>query len=93
MSDAMQIAQQRQKEYASMIAKKQTEIDELKEHIEDLENFIEFGASLVGKPAAKANGNQKVTSQPVKPTLNDEGKEWDSNDVKAAVARAMPTRS
>ncbi len=57
MSDAMQVAQMRRAGYQKTIAQKETEIAELKEHLEDLDNFLEFGESLIGnEPAAAASG-------------------------------------
>lgn len=53
MSDAMQVAEQRRKEYKMAISKKENEIVELKERIEDLDNFIEFGQALVAKDDEK----------------------------------------
>lgn len=69
MSDAMQVAQMRRAGYQKTIAQKETEIAELKEHLEDLDNFLEFGESLIGnEPAAAAAGTtpggRTVVSRP-----------------------------
>ena len=62
MSDAMQIAHQRRKDYRDSIAQKEAEIAELHELIADLDSFIEFGDSLMGKQTQKP-------AEPAKPSI------------------------
>lgn len=50
MQNPLQVAEKRIKEYRMAIAKKENEIVELKERLEDLDNFMEFGQALVGRP-------------------------------------------
>jgi len=59
MSDALKVAEQRRNEYKMAITKKENEIVELKERIEDLDNFLEFGQALVanGGDASSARGD------------------------------------
>lgn len=89
MSDAMQVAQQRRDGYLKAIAQKETEIAELKEHLEDLDNFLEFGQSLLGNdPAAAAAPaaartvvSRPAVSRPIQPAKAEEKKpEAKSND-------------
>lgn len=88
MSDAMQVAQQRREGYLKAIAQKETEIAELKEHLEDLDNFLEFGQSLLGntpaadaKPAARTVVSRPAVSRPIQPAkAADEKVENKSND-------------
>ncbi|MEO9824485.1 MAG: hypothetical protein ABJF50_08730 [Paracoccaceae bacterium] len=87
MSDAMQVAQTRRAGYQKAIAQKETEIAELREHLEDLDNFLEFGESLMGNdPAAAATTGARTvvsrpaTSRPVEPVKADEKAEAKSDD-------------
>ena len=86
MSDAMQVAQQRRAGYQKAIAQKETEIAELKEHLEDLDNFLEFGESLMGnEPAAAASPtgrtvvSRPAVSRPIQPEKADAKKEVAGN--------------
>lgn len=74
MADAIKVAQNRREEYKKDIAKKEAEIEELKELISDLDSFIEFGEALVNdgdapaesKTEVKADATpNRVTSKPV----------------------------
>jgi hypothetical protein len=70
MSDAMQVAQQRRAGYQKAIAQKESEIAELRELMEDLDNFLEFGQSLLGKdPAASI-----AQPQPARPAAPNQPK-------------------
>ena len=60
MSDAMQVADQNRKNYKKAIAQKEAEIAELREMIVDLDNFIEFGNSLLGKEI-KPSGERPIS--------------------------------
>ena len=93
MSDAMQVAQQRRAGYQKAIAQKETEIAELKEHLEDLDNFLEFGESLMGnEPAAAATpaagpvpGARTVVSRPaVSRPISQEKADDKKEDAKAS---------
>jgi glutathione S-transferase len=91
MSDAMQVAQQRRAGYQKAIAQKETEIAELKEHLEDLDNFLEFGESLMGNdPAAAATAGtttpaaRTVVSRPaVSRPITQENAEDKKDEAKA----------
>ncbi|MEM9971011.1 MAG: hypothetical protein AAF762_07915 [Pseudomonadota bacterium] len=69
MADALKVAQNRRDEYKKEIAKKEAEIEELKELLSDLDSFIEFGEALVNdgdeKPAETASTPDRVVSKPV----------------------------
>ncbi len=71
MADAIKVAQTRREDYKKDIAKKEAEIEELKELISDLDSFIEFGEALVSddKPEAKDSEAEAkpntVVSKPV----------------------------
>lgn len=91
MSDAMQVAQQNRKEHLKAIAQKEAEIAELRETIADLESFIEFGNSLLGK-------EPKVTTEvmPARPKSQpapeaDQG--WNSGDVDSGIANVLSKRA
>lgn len=83
MSDAMQVAKQRHKEYEASVAKKEAEIEELNELIADLESFMEFGDALIGKTPAATPAKKTVVSRPVvqvtKPVTEPKN-EWDNDD-------------
>ena len=69
MADALKVAQNRREEYKKDIAKKEAEIEELKELISDLDSFIEFGEALISDgDEAPADSNatpDRVVSKPV----------------------------
>lgn len=71
MADAIKVAQTRRDDYKKDIAKKEAEIEELKELISDLDSFIEFGEALVSdddgeKPDSEASAKPNtVVSKPV----------------------------
>lgn len=103
MSDPMQVAKQRQKEYSTAIAKKQAEIDEMKEYIVDLENFIEFGASLLETTTQAPRETQaprdaigdKIVSK-ASPDLKksrDADDEWNTDALNKKLDRVLPTRA
>lgn len=91
MSDAMQIARQRRGEYEESIARKEREIEELREMIGDLDRFLEFGQDLIGgngstgKPADPAPAKPNVQNiQDVSPKpVNDMDEEWDTDATKS----------
>ncbi|NNE89815.1 MAG: hypothetical protein HKN27_17240 [Silicimonas sp.] len=100
MSDAMQVAQQRRAGYQKAIAQKETEIAELKEFIEDLDNFLEFGQSLLGKDPAEA---ARPVSRPVNPVQQpqqqnaqkaEDDDDWGEEEPqKTSIARVLSTRT
>mgnify|MGYP001829059724 CR=1 FL=1 len=67
MADALKVAQSRREEYTKEIAKKEAEIEELKELLSDLDSFIEFGEALIGEdaPTESSATPNRVTSKPV----------------------------
>lgn len=91
MSDAMNVAQQRRSGYQKAIAQKESEIAELKEHLEDLDNFLEFGQSLLGnEPAAAAAATSAPTARTVvsrpavsRPSEDAKAEETKKEDPKA----------
>lgn len=95
MSDAMQVAEQRRNDYKMAISKKENEIVELKERIEDLDNFIEFGQALV----AKGDEKPRKVSRPVQAEENkqdDAGDEWGKSEegpVNNGIARVLSQRT
>lgn len=109
MSDAMQVAQQRRDGYLKAIAQKETEIAELKESLEDLDNFLEFGQSLLGNtpaaaatPTARTVVSRPAVSRPVEPPKAEEKKpeakadddEWGSDEApKESIARVLASRA
>lgn len=109
MSDAMQVAQQRRDGYLKAIAQKETEITELKESLEDLDNFLEFGQSLLGNtpaaaatPTARTVVSRPAVSRPIQPAKaedkKDEAKadddEWGSDEApKESIARVLASRA
>lgn len=104
MSDAMQVAQQRRAGYQKAIAQKESEIAELREFMEDLDNFLEFGQSLLGKDPAEA---VRPVSRPVTPAQPqhaqqnkaedpkaDPDDEWgDDEQPKESIARVLASRA
>ena len=66
MADALKVAQNRRDEYTKEIAKKEAEIEELKELISDLDSFIEFGEALVkdGDTPTENKSDTKVEATP-----------------------------
>ena len=105
MSDALQIAKQRLGEYRMAISKKENEIVELKEMVEDLDNFIEFGQALVGKDEEPKDEKvrQVVVSRPSPqgltnstdaPANDEEDDDWntDAEEAKPSVARVVSQR-
>ena len=98
MSDALQVAEQRRKEYKMAISKKENEIVELKERIEDLDNFIEFGQALVAKGGETARTvsrtpqpAQQVQPKPAenKPEANPADDEWGNEDDASPVNKGI----
>lgn len=74
MADALKVAQNRREDYKKEIAKKEAEIEELKELISDLDSFIEFGEALVNDGDATTDSKtddkseatpDRVTSKPL----------------------------
>ncbi len=91
MSDAMQVAHQNRKEHLKAISQKEAEIAELREMIADLDSFIEFGNSLLGKPAAPAaeTPTARVKSQPAP----DAEQNWNSGDVNKGITNVLTKRA
>ena len=78
MNDAMQIARQRRKEHEQAIAKREREIEDLREMIADLDSFLEFGQELMGgaetqqqKPQARPIESDQVQVKPAEPQLKE----------------------
>lgn len=96
MSDAMQIAQQRLKNYTKSIVAKENEITELKELIGDLESFIEFGEALVSNGMADAPTTERQVSRPVLQTQDkpgDSDEEWGDDDEENGIAKVLAART
>ena len=64
MSDAMNIARQRRKEHEQAIAKREQEIEDLREMIADLDSFLEFGQELIGGPAPSQRPQSRQPGDP-----------------------------
>ncbi len=64
MADAIKVALTRREEYKKDIAKKEAEIEELKELISDLDSFIEFGEALVNDGPAQTKADEKPEPAP-----------------------------
>ena len=100
MSDVMKIAKSRQEDLKKAITAKETEIAELREEIESLTDFLEFGQSL----AERAAGVTKVTPKaaqpaPTQPAQTPEAKDItdldfdpfeDGDDAKGSVSQLRP---
>ena len=105
MSDAMQVAQQRRAGYQKAIAQKESEIAELREFMEDLDNFLEFGQSLLGKdpaesvrpvsrPVTPAQPQQQVHQNKAEDQKADPEDEWgDEEQPKESIARVLASRA
>ena len=93
MSDAMQVAEQRLKEYRMAISKKENEIVELKERIEDLDNFIEFGQALVGKGEDEVRTVSRTPQVEKKPEAADDDDWGEDDQSNAGVARVLSQRT
>ena len=69
MADPIKIAQSRREEYKKDIAKKEAEIEELKELISDLDSFIEVGEALISDGDEVPSDNNatpdRLVSKPV----------------------------
>lgn len=98
MTDAVQIAYERRKDYKASIARLEREIEELGELVKDLDSFIEFGEALVGKDSLKV----KSITRPIVAELNpvdeddvDPADEWATDkedDAKDPVSRTISQR-
>jgi len=70
MSDVMKIATERKSELEKMIGELESEISEIREEMATLDDFLEFGASLMGDeskpsaPAAKPSAPQTKEAAP-----------------------------
>ena len=93
MTDAVQVAKQRRSDYRKSITTKESEIEELKELIQDLDSFIEFGEALVtdGKSQLK-----EVAPQPQAPVTpkaqsaeKDPAKEWETPSNQAGLKQVL----
>ncbi len=108
MTDALEVARQRKKEYEQDIAKKKSEIEELEEMIGDLESFLEFGQDLVSggtadnQPKAQAapQVHQKAQnkSQPKEvakknAAAEDPADEWGDPAPQQSIARVLSARN
>lgn len=105
MSDAMQIARQRRKEHEEAIAKREREIEELREMIADLDSFIDFGQELINGPVVQRTPSRPIEPQQVKPVepqlkevqrpenRNEDGdNEWSSDDPGKSIANVLAAR-
>ena len=108
MTDAMEVAKQRKKDYETQISKKKAEIEELEEMIGDLNSFMEFGNELLNGPAKAAaptsRPSPQVKSQPSpqlkevpnKPAAASAPKaddEWGDDDAQQSIARVLSARN
>lgn len=98
MSDAMQVAHQRRKDYQNSIARKETEIAELKELIADLDSFMEFGEALLTEgsdtPAKETPSPVVQVTKPL-PELDPED-EWAQDEKESEnsnMARVLSQRT
>ena len=85
MADAIHVAQQRRENYKRAISEKEQEIEELKELMADLDNFIEFGQALLSDDGHKPNAvSQDAAPKPVQEAPKvvkpaDPQNEWDDD--------------
>ena len=98
MSDAVQVAYQRRKDYKASISTKEREIEELEELVKDLDSFIEFGEALVGG-GGKETVKVMAVSRPTPATVSaaddvDPADEWatDEDEDKDPVSRVISQR-
>lgn len=107
MQNPMQVAEKRIRDYRKAISKKENEIVELRERLEDLSNFLEFGQSLVGPgeeaakpqqdaPKAEAEKAEAETATP-KPTNeekadDDWGTDNEPSPVNNGITRVLSQR-
>lgn len=80
MADPMTIAQSRREEYKKDIAKKEAEIEELKELISDLDSFIEFGEALIGDGPADTKTEEKPSEAKTSDAKPNEAKPQVNHD-------------
>jgi len=100
----MQIAQQRRKEHQQAIAKREHEIEDLKEMIADLDSFLEFGQELIGGPAPQQQKPQsrpiepaQVQVKPTEPNLKEvqngsHDDEWEGRDPAKSISNVLAAR-
>ena len=107
MADAIKVAQTRREEYKKDIAKKEAEIEELKELISDLDSFIEFGEALINdgptesKSAEKAESSPTAEAKPAEAPQSQQPRivksrqpnsDWD-DDSESGIARVLAARN
>ena len=91
MSDAMQVAHQNRKEHLKAITQKEAEIAELREMIADLESFIEFGNSLLGKETTAAP--DAMPTRPKSQPAPEAEQAWNTGDVDSGIANVLSKRA
>lgn len=84
MADPMKVAQTRREEYKKDIARKEAEIEELKELISDLDSFIEFGEALIGDGPAETKPEEKRAEAEAKTPDNNASDTDDAHDAQSA---------
>ncbi len=99
MTDALKVAEQRLEDYKKAISKKENEIVELKERIEDLDNFLEFGQALV----SSGDDKPKTVSRTITPAAatkdtaiepkasDDKDDDWGDDEDDNAASPTTPT--
>ena len=101
MQNPMQVAEKRIKEYRMAISKKENEIVELKERLEDLDNFMEFGQALVGQPGEGAQKSAPAKAEDAKqavPTGEDKadddwGTDEEASPINNGITRVLSQRT
>ena len=104
MQNPMQVAEKRIKEYRMAISKKENEIVELKERLEDLDNFMEFGQALVGMDGApqaqpeKPKQQEAEAAKPTTPTAEEKADDdWSTDDeaspINNGITRVLSQRT
>ena len=90
MADAIKVAEARREEYKKDIAKKEAEIEELKELISDLDSFIEFGEALVSDGPADTKPDPKPETAAAAPAADAKPAEA-SQPQQPRVVKSRPT--
>ena len=93
MSDAMQVAHQNRKNHIKAIAQKEAEIEELREMIADLDSFIEFGNSLLGKPTTAAATPEPQTARKTSQPAPNGDQGWNTGDANEGIANVLAKRA
>ena len=89
MSDVLKIAQQRRKVYEAAIAEKERELEELREIINDLDTFLDFGETLIGSGEPET----AEVPQPDAEDPHDADEDWDVPANQNSLSRVLSSRS